>query len=54
MKRKFESRGELDTEADSGNVDEFRDHLLEQDEFVRVVKCELCLACCKLSMIFKK
>jgi hypothetical protein len=57
MKRKLESDGELDTEVNCRNADEFRDQLLEQgqDEFVRVIKCEyksLAVDCCKFQYIY--
>ncbi len=42
MKRKLESDDELDTEINCSYADRFRDQLLEQDEFVRVIKRELC------------
>ena len=41
MKRKHESDDEIDAEVHCSNADEFRDQLLEEDEFVRVIKCEL-------------
>lgn len=60
MKRKLESDTELDREVNLGDVDEFRDQILEEelsnssknddtgakDDLVRVIKRELC--CCKL------
>ena len=38
MKRKRESEDEMEAEVNCGNADEFRDKLLEQNEFVRVIK----------------
>ena len=38
MKRKHETDAELTTNIDCGDADDFRDQLLEQEEFGRVIK----------------